>query len=395
MFLFFSIYSLIIFLYSLFVYKKSLIYYTPIYTYDENNKKINIHSLFPEFSLYDKKVSFWRIFIGSYLMMPIKIILAAISAILCIVQLKYYLSIFKNPETNIEERKIISSVSSRYTYWLSVIMCLKYVKKDISEEKIKNIYTKYLGKNYNFSQNNYSLIICNHIGFFEVLYNMIYKYSGFIAKYPIKNYYFIGPIAQSINCLFVNRENQTDRDIIFKKILNRQNDFYNKKILEPLCIFPEGTTTNGKYLLKFKKGAFYNLLPVKPEIINAYKEDEFVLSTGASNIVYNFLRSLCYLNHRMYYIDLPVIYPTEYMYENYKNYGNEKWEIFAEVCREIMCEIGEFKKSDKSFRDKKVYMNALLTGVYKEVLDEKDKEFINDILNENCSNDNDNKEKLI
>ena len=97
----------------------------------------------------------------------------------------------------------------------------------------------------------------------------------------------------------------------------------------------------------------------------------------------------------MYYIDLPVIYPTEYMYENYKKYGNEKWEIFAGVCREIMCEIGEFEKSDKSFRDKKIYINALLTGEYKEVLDEKDKEFINDILNEKGSNNNDIKEKLI
>ena len=58
-----------------------------------------------------------------------------------------------------------------------------------------------------------------------------------------------------------------------------------------------------------------------------------------------------------------------------------------------MCKKKKKKKSDKSFRDKKVYINALLTGVYKEVLDEKDKEYINDILNE--KDNNDNKEKLI
>ena len=46
-----------------------------------------------------------------------------------------------------------------------------------------------------------------------------------------------------------------------------KKDFYEGNILTPLCIFPEGTTTNGKYILKFKKGAFYALLPIKPQII--------------------------------------------------------------------------------------------------------------------------------
>ena len=31
-------------------------------------------------------------------------------------------------------------------------------------------------------------------------------------------------------------------------------------------IFPEGCTTNGKQLIKFKKGAFASLMPVKPFI---------------------------------------------------------------------------------------------------------------------------------
>lgn len=32
--------------------------------------------------------------------------------------------------------------------------------------------------------------------------------------------------------------------------------------LPPLVIFPEGTTTNGRQLISFKKGAFENLDPV-------------------------------------------------------------------------------------------------------------------------------------
>ena len=39
------------------------------------------------------------------------------------------------------------------------------------------------------------------------------------------------------------------------------------KNIPPLIIFPEGGTTNGKYIIKFKKGAFVSLLPIWPKVI--------------------------------------------------------------------------------------------------------------------------------
>lgn len=35
------------------------------------------------------------------------------------------------------------------------------------------------------------------------------------------------------------------------------------KKLPPICVFPEGTVSNGNYLLSFKKGAFEPKLPIK------------------------------------------------------------------------------------------------------------------------------------
>jgi len=35
----------------------------------------------------------------------------------------------------------------------------------------------------------------------------------------------------------------------------------------PLAIYPEGGTTNGKYLIQFKRGAFTSLRAVKPIIL--------------------------------------------------------------------------------------------------------------------------------
>ena len=68
----------------------------------------------------------------------------------------------------------------------------------------------------------------------------------------------------------------------------------------------------------------------------------------------------------MYLCELPVIKPTEYMFQNYSDLGNEKWEIFAEVTRKIMCEIGGLNPSNRTFRDLKYYEKSLYKGKYEE-----------------------------
>ena len=52
------------------------------------------------------------------------------------------------------------------------------------------------------------------------------------------------------------------------------------------------------------------------------------------------------------------------MWEHYSDLGSEKWEIYAEVTRKIMCEIGDLKPSNKTFRNNKHYERAFCKGVY-------------------------------
>ena len=61
-----------------------------------------------------------------------------------------------------------------------------------------------------------------------------------------------------------------------------------------------------------------------------------------------------------------MIKPTEYMFEKFAYLGTEKWEIFAEVTRKIMCEIGQLPPSDKSYRNSKKYEDSLRKGEYEE-----------------------------
>lgn len=144
----------------------------------------------------------------------------------------------------------------------------------------------------------------------------------------------------------------------------RQKQFFDHKTLTPLVLFPEGTTTSGRNILRMKKGAFYSLLPVKPVMVRVHQEDEIILAVGSSNIVVNYFRSICFLYHRIEFIDLPVIIPTEYMFEKYKDLGEEKWMVYAGVVQKMYCEIGGFKESNKNLRDSLRYQKMMETRTY-------------------------------
>ena len=76
------------------------------------------------------------------------------------------------------------------------------------------------------------------------------------------------------------------------------------------------------------------------------------------------MRSFCYLNNKLYYSELPIIKPTKYMFENYKNFGKEKWEIYMNEVYHMHLEIGKFKPIIIGLRDKDIYYKALETGEF-------------------------------
>ena len=193
----------------------------------------------------------------------------------------------------------------------------------------------------------------------------MYLYQpGFIAKKLVANYPFFGSVARGLNCLFIDRENENSRKKIMDDIYMKQKNYMDKKSLAPLAIFPEGTTTSNRNILKFKKGAFYHLLPIKPQIILIDQNCALSIACGVQNIFYHTLRIMAYSSTELYYIDLPVIRPTEYMFDHYSHLGKEKWEIFAEVTRKIYCEIGGFEESNLGYRDEHLYSIAINTGKY-------------------------------
>ena len=130
------------------------------------------------------------------------------------------------------------------------------------------------------------------------------------------------------------------------------------KILTPLMIFPEGTITSGKHLLPFKRGAFEGLLPIKPLMVKL-NDDCFSISTGALDLYQHVFLTQCFLFHNINVYELPVITPTEEMFQIYKGDKKEKWEIYSEVVRSIYSEIGGFKLSDSNYEKSLEYCSKI------------------------------------
>ena len=360
-------YTIFILLLSYIIYKKNQVFYQPLeYNNPDTLEKVNVHKLYPEFAILDQN-SFLRIFIGYYFYALPKFIINLFYAVMCIIQVNDNMKNLKNPTSDPQDWSILSSTISRWTTLVLKLNGIKVNKIKLGYKGYKEIYRKYLGDDYEFNpEEKYSLIISNHTGFYDIMMNMAIHSCGFLSKEETKNVFLVGTISKGINCLFVKRENKEDRERIFLELEKRQKDFYEGRILTPLCLFPEGTTTNGKYILKFKRGAFYSLLPIKPQLILLDNNLNYSVAIGVGSAVMNYFRSLCYFGCKINLCELPVIKPTEYMFEKYGHLGEEKWEVFAEVTRKIMCEIGGLKPSDKTFRDSKRYENSLIKGIYEE-----------------------------
>ena len=358
------IYTIFIFLLSLLIYKKNEVFYQPLsYNNPETLEKVDVHKLYPEFRVLDDN-SFLRIFIGYFIYALPKFIINLFFAMMQIIQLDQNMKNLKNPSTDPQDWEVVSNTITR---WTKLVLQLNGIKINKVKLNYEDVYRKYLGEDYEFNPDEkYSLIISNHTGFYDIIMNMALHSCGFLSKEETKDIFLVGTISKGINCLFVKRESKEDRERIFVELEKRQKDFYEGRILSPLCLFPEGTTTNGKYILKFKRGAFYSLLPIKPQIILLDNNLNYSVAIGVGSAIMNYFRSLCYFGCKINLCELPVIKPTEYMFEKYSHLGEEKWEIFAEVTRKIMCEIGGLTPSDKTFRDSKRYENSLYKGVYEE-----------------------------
>jgi len=104
------------------------------------------------------------------------------------------------------------------------------------------------------------LMVANHISWMDIIVIQSIKPCIFVAKSDVASWPLFGWVAQMTGTIFIKRDKVSDIKKALKKMKRRL-------IKRSVCIFPEGTSTNGRYLLPFKSNLFQSSIDTNKSIL--------------------------------------------------------------------------------------------------------------------------------
>uniref|UniRef100_A0A7N0VB07 Phospholipid/glycerol acyltransferase domain-containing protein n=1 Tax=Kalanchoe fedtschenkoi TaxID=63787 RepID=A0A7N0VB07_KALFE len=97
------------------------------------------------------------------------------------------------------------------------------------------------------------VFVANHTSMIDfVILEQMTAFAVIMQKHPGWVGLLQSTILESVGCIWFNRTEAKDREIVARKLRAHVQDEDNN----PLLIFPEGTCVNNQYTVMFKKGAF-------------------------------------------------------------------------------------------------------------------------------------------
>jgi 1-acyl-sn-glycerol-3-phosphate acyltransferase len=106
------------------------------------------------------------------------------------------------------------------------------------------------------------LVVANHISWIDIYVINAWRPTPFVSKAEIRQWPVVGWLAQQLDTVFIQREKRSDA----KRIMHELADRLGAGQL--MCVFPEGTTTNGLAVLPFHANMFQAAVsasvPVQP-----------------------------------------------------------------------------------------------------------------------------------
>ena len=94
------------------------------------------------------------------------------------------------------------------------------------------------------------LIVSNHLGIVDPLILGSQLRIAFAAKSEMRNWPVMGTVCRSVGTIFVNRDRRMATRQFVDEVVSRLKDDVS------VLVFPEGTTSSGETIRKFKTGSF-------------------------------------------------------------------------------------------------------------------------------------------
>ncbi|KAI0562093.1 Acyltransferase [Gracilaria domingensis] len=159
---------------------------------------------------------------------------------------------------------------------------------------------------------------------------LAYLYApAFVAKSEVWKIPGIGRVGAGQHAFYIDR--MENKGISVSQAISDRQRLVQDSAHEipPVAIFPEGTTTNGRYLLPFKTGAFVSGLPVAP-VLFRYEYKWFSPTYESIHTRPYLIGILSQLWNRVQYYRLPVYYPSEEEKKDAKLYAQNVHEMMVQ-----------------------------------------------------------------
>ncbi|XP_054881162.1 lysophospholipid acyltransferase LPCAT4 [Poeciliopsis prolifica] len=108
------------------------------------------------------------------------------------------------------------------------------------------------------------LVVAPHSGFLDMLVLCPTQLATVVSRYENTKLPVIGALLEFNQSVLVSRKDPESRKEAVEKVVERLT---SKGYWPQMLMFPEGTTTNGQALIKFKPGAFLAGVPVQPVLL--------------------------------------------------------------------------------------------------------------------------------
>jgi len=239
-----------------------------------------------------------------------------------------------------------------------------------------------------------STIVSNHVSYLDVLILWAETTPSFVSKESVLDIPLFGRLAKYFGGIFIegherdqrtkkrpprrrslvgkNRQEETNviqgrkehkkgrggrekKQSGIAQIIKRQKLYEDKPSdLLPLLVFPEGTTTNGRFLIHFHKGAFSGGYPVQPVLLRFNYQHFSPTWESIPFFVHGFLL-LTQMYNSVEIIYLPTYFPKFEEISNPQLYAKNVQERMAEALGVIAC--------DQTVKDKVLHHRNINYGI--------------------------------
>jgi len=206
------------------------------------------------------------------------------------------------------------------------------------------------------------VIVANHLGYVDILVLLATHGGAFVAKGAIAKTPIVGTVANALQTLYV-REGQPLTQAIINRVrttydchLDRGHEHHHGRgkacgsCLSTLTIFPEGTTTNGAGMVKFRTGVFAAGRPVLPVAVR-FPYTHFNPSWETIRFGTHIFRMLTQVWNRAEVAELPFYHPSARERADARRYAENVQALLAAALGQ---EIHALNRKQKFVYHKKV-----------------------------------------